>query len=326
VSTDAAGATPSEARSGGRRLARVFRPPLPSLRGRRRSGGFGRHEWWGLAFVVPMLTLFAVFKFWPMAQAFWLSLTSYDLLSEPRFVGWENYRTLLGDPLFRQSIWATTYYVAGVAAPVWVFALALALAFNRPLPGRHLLRLLYFLPVVMPAVVVAMIWRFIYHPHGLFNTALASVGLPTFDWLANRNAVMPAFIFAGWWRVVPYFMVIYLAGLQAIPRTYYEAAEIDGASALRRLSRITLPLLKPTILLVIVISVIMTSKVFVNALIMTGGGPDGATRVLPLFIYETGFRFFKMGLASAASVFLFAVVMIFTLVQFYLFKDSADRD
>jgi ABC-type sugar transport system permease subunit len=161
-----------------------------------------------------------------------------------------------------------------------------------------------------------------FHPYGLLNTGLQTLGLPAINWLADTRAVIPGFILASEWRFVPYFMILYLAGLQSIPGEYYEAASIDGASAPQRFRYITLPLLRPTILLVVVVSIILMSKVFTNVLIVTNGGPDGASRVLSLFIYQTGFQYFKMGLASAASIFLLAAVMVFTLVQLRLFREE----
>lgn len=301
---------------------------VPLVHGRLRaaravlSSGVARHQLWGLVFVLPILVLFVVFKFYPMLQASWLSLNDYDLLTPPRFAGLKNYLTLWEDPLFRQSAGATAYYVVGTCVPVWVLSLMLALVFNQAIPAKNVLRLAFFMPVIMPAIVVAVIWKFLYHPYGLLNTGIQGLGLRPIDWLADSTAVMPAFIIAGEWRLIPYFMIIYLAGLQNIPKDYYEAAAIDGASALQRFFYITLPLLRPTIVLVIVISVILTSKVFVNALVITNGGPNGATRVLPLFIYQTGFTFFKMGLASAAAIILLVVLMIFTAIQLRLFREE----
>ena len=281
-----------------------------------------RQQIWGYLFLAPMFLLLVVFKFVPMLQAFWLSLTDYDLLTEPKFVGLRNYVFLLTDPLFHQSVGATVYYVFGTCAPLWVLALGLALVFNTRLPAKNLLRSAYFMPAVMPVVVYAVIWRFMFHPYGLLNIGLEHVGIAPIDWLADARAIMPAFILSSEWRFVPYFMIIYLAGLQNVPVEYLEAAAIDGASTLQRFRYITLPLLKPTILLVVVISIIQMSKVFANVLIMSGGGPNGVTRVLPLFIYQTGFQFFKMGLACAASIFLLLGVLVFTVVQVQLFRDE----
>ena len=299
------------------------RRPRPSVRGLRGAltSSVARNRLWGAAFVLPLLVLFIVFKFYPMVQAFWLSLNDYDLLTPPRFTGLRNYVRLVGDPLFRQSAGATAYYVVGTCVPLWVLSLGAALAFNQAIPAKNILRAAFFMPVIVPAIVVAIIWKFLYHPYGLVNTGLQALGLAGVDWLADSAAVMPAFILAGEWRLIPYFTIIYLAGLQAIPQEYYEAAAIDGASSVQRFSHITVPLLRPTILLVIIVSVIFTSKVFVNALVITNGGPNGATRVIPLFIYQHAFTFFKMGLASAASMVLLLVLMIFTIVQLRLFSE-----
>ena len=282
-----------------------------------------RHQAWGYLFLAPMFLLLVVFKFIPMVQAFYLSLTSYDLLSPPRFVGLRNYVTLLEDPLFHQSVGVTAYYVFGTCILIWILSLGMALIFNAPLPAKNVLRTIYFMPAVVPVVVYAIIWLFMFHPYGLLNVALNTLGLPAVHWLSDTRAVMPGFILAALWRFVPYFMIIYLAGLQNIPHEYYEAAAIDGAAGVHAFRFITLPLLRPTVLLVIVVSIIFMSKVFTNVLIITAGGPDGATRVLSLFIYQTGFQFFKMGLASAASIFLLFGTMAFTLLQLRLFREEA---
>jgi multiple sugar transport system permease protein len=270
-----------------------------------------------------MFLLLVVFKFVPMLQAFYLSLTSYDLLSPPRFVGLRNYVTLLEDPLFHQSVGVTAYYVFGTCVLIWFVSLGLALIFNAPLPAKNVLRTIYFIPAIVPVVVYAIIWLFLFHPYGLLNVALHAIGLPAVQWLSDTRAVLPGFILSSLWRFAPYFMIIYLAGLQSIPLEYYEAAAIDGAAGAQAFRCVTLPLLRPTILLVVVVSIILMSKVFTNVLIITGGGPAGATRVLSLFIYQTGFQYFKMGLASAASIFLLFGTMTFTLLQLRLFREDA---
>jgi ABC-type sugar transport system permease subunit len=216
------------------------------------------------------------------------------------------------------------YYVAGSVIAIWLLSLLLALAFNREFPFKNILRSLYFMPVVMPSLIVAILWKFLYHPYGMFNAILNRFGLPPVDWLSSNQMAMPSLIVIGIWRGTPYFMIIFLAGLQAIPKEYYEAAAIDGATGWAAFRHVTLPLLKPTMVLVMVMSVIIAIKVFVNPMIVTNfGGPAGATRVLPLYIFQTGFEFFKMGLASAASMVLFAIVMAFTLVQLRLFREEA---
>lgn len=280
-----------------------------------------RRQAWAYAFLLPALLLLAVFKVVPMLRAFQLSFTSYSLLGPPTFVGLRNYRELATDPLFHQSLGATAYYVLGTCLPIWVLSLALALVFNA-LPGRTVLRLVYFVPAVVPVVVHAIIWRFMLHPYGLLNAGLAWLGLPGVDWLGDRAAVIPGLIMASEWRFVPLFAVLYLTGLQNIPTEYHEAAAIDGASWLQRFRFVTLPQLRPTILLVTAGSVIVASKSLTSVLVISGGGPDGASRVLPLFIFQTGFQYFKMGLASAASIVLLIATMTVTLIQLRLLRED----
>lgn len=277
---------------------------------------------WGFVFCLPALSFFAAFKFFPMLQAFALSFFAYDLLSAPEFVGLDNYTYLANDPTFHQALVATAQYVVGTTAPAWVLALGLALIFNQRFPGRTALRVIYFMPVLITQVVVAVLWKFLYHPNGFVNTNLAVFGVPRIEWLTDQNTAMLALVGVALWRLAPYFMIVFLAGLQAIPQEYYEASALDGAGQGAQFRHITLPLLKPTIFLVIVMTMLFSVRVFLYPLILTGGGPAGATRVVPLMIYETAFRFLKMGLASTMAVVLFALVMLLTVIQFRLFREG----
>ena len=258
-----------------------------------------RLRWAGFLFVLPALIHLATFKFYPMLEAFWLSFHRYDLMSPPVF---------------------SAKYMFGVALPEWFLALGSALLLNRQIPGRSLIRLAYFFPIAMSQIVVAMVWKFMYHPHGLVNTILEFFWIGRINWLSTEETALPALIIIGIWRGIPLFAVLYLAGLQSIPKEYYEAAAIDGAGPLQRLLHITVPLLLPTILLVIVMSLLSAVKVFLNPLVMTEGGPNGSTRVLPYFIYETGFAYFRMGEAAAASMVLFAFVLVLTLINLRLLR------
>lgn len=271
-------------------------------------------------FVLPALVLFLAFRFWPMLQVLWLSLHRYDLLSPPRFIALDNYTRLVHDPLFAQSLTATAYYVAGTCLPLWVLSLALALVLDAVPFGKGFFRAAVFLPAIIPSVVLPILWRFLYHPYGLVNSLLNSAALPSVSWLSDARTVVPSFIVTSEWRFVPLFMVIYLAGLQSIPDEYHDAARVDGASAVQRFFTITLPLLRPTIGVVVVTSVILTAKSLVLALLMTNGAPGGASRLLSLFVYQNAFIFLKLGYASAASVVLLAVLAIFTALQMRWFR------
>ncbi len=269
--------------------------------------------------ILPTLAILLIFRFLPMLEAFYLSLTQYDLVHPPKFIGLANFVDLVQDPLFLKSARVSLTYVAFSVVPVLPLSLGLAVLFNRSLWFKNLLRSAIFMPVVMPAVVMAVVWTFMYQQDGVVNTLLGWVGIDPIAWLRSSASALWAVILVGIWRATPYYMVIFLAGLQAIPTDYYDAAKIDGAGGWASFWHITLPLLKPTTLLVVVMNVIVAMKVFAVPLIMTGGGPADATRVLPLFIYQTAFEFFDMGRAAAMSVFLFVGVMLFSFIQVRMF-------
>ncbi len=299
------------------------------LAARRYSRPAGRPFWrlhfqrritlWGIAFVAPALLFFAVFKFGPMIWAIELSFTSYDMVSAPTFVGLENYRKLAGDPVFLASLTNTLVYIAGSTVLITVVSLGLAMAINSQVPGARYCMMAMFLTNLMPIIAVCLVWRFLLHPFGLITQLLAPFGVDRVDWLTDSRTAMPAIIAVTTWRFAPYFMVVFLAGLLAIPRDYYEAAEIDGATARHRFVHVTLPLLMPTIFFVVVISALLSARIFLMPYIMTGGGPGNATRVLSMLIYETGFSYLKMGEAAAISVVLFAIMLVFTMGQMRLF-------
>jgi ABC-type sugar transport system permease subunit len=273
----------------------------------------------GVAIILPTLAILAIFRFLPMVQALYLSVTAYDLVRPPRFVGLANFASLLQDPLFLKSARVSLTYVLFSVVPVLPLSLGLAVLFNRSIFIKNVLRSAIFMPVVMPAVVMAVVWTFMYQQDGVINTMLGFLGIDPIPWLRSSATALWAVILIGIWRATPYYMVIFLAGLQAIPADYYDAAKIDGAGRWGTFRYITLPLLKPTMLLVIVMNVIVAMKVFAVPMIMTGGGPADSTRVLPLFIYQTAFEFFDMGRAAAMSVFLFVGVMLFSFIQVRLF-------
>jgi len=278
-----------------------------------------RIQLWGVAFVIPTIAFFIVFKYGPMIAAMELSFTSYDMVSTPQFVGLENYRSLAADPVFQESLFNTFIYIAGSTFLITVLGLALALAINARVPGgRHCMTAM-FLTNLMPIIAVCLVWKFLLHPYGLVNQLLQPFGIERVDWLTNSSTAMPAIIAVTVWRFAPYFMVVFLAGLLAIPDDYYEAAQLEGAGALRRFWHITLPLLAPMVVFVIIVSALLCSRIFLMPYVITGGGPGNATRVLSMLIYDTGFSYLKMGRAAAISVILFAIMMVFTFLQMRLF-------
>jgi len=290
--------------------------PAPRARPLWRIRYSRRLQLWGVGFVLPTILFFIVFKYGPMLWAIEMSFTSYDMVSTPNFVGFENYRRLAGDPVFWETLTNTLIYICGSTALITVVGLGLALAISAGVPGsRHCMGAM-FLTNLMPIIAVCLVWKFLLHPHGLVTQLL---GLQSVNWLTSSELAMPAIIGITVWRFAPYFMVVFLAGLLAIPKDYYEAAQLDGANAFRRFWSITLPLLTPTIFFVVVISALLSARIFLMPYIITGGGPGNATRVLSMLVYETGFSYLKMGLAAAISVVLFSIMMIFTVLQMRLF-------
>ena len=300
------------------------------LAGRRRPrlGLHARRATWGAVFVAPAMAFFALFSFYPTLNAIYLSLTRYDLAHPPQFVGLGNYVHLANSSYFGDSLRITAEYSLGTAVPIWIVSLSLALVFNRPMRSREILKTLYFSPVVMSGIVVAMIWIILYNPNGLVNALLEGALKPLLHktnlfWLTDVDLAIPALVITSVWRSFGYYMVVFLAGLTAIPTEYYEAASIDGANGLQRLRFITLPLLKPTLLFVMVISLIGAFQSFGLQFVMTQGGPNNATMVIALQIYQYAFLFQKMGEASAMSIVMFAIIMSITLLQVRLLRGGS---
>jgi multiple sugar transport system permease protein len=286
-----------------------------------------RLAWTGFLFVLPAMVFFAIFAFWPMINAFYLSLFEYDMLTPKEFIGLGNYQDLLESTPFLNSLKTTAIYAFGVSIPIWVLSLLTAMLLNQKLRLRSLFRAVFFSPMVMPLVVLAVIWSLLYHPFGPINSVILSPFIKIGDlpaWLKSANHALIAVIIMAIWRATGYYAVVFLAGLQNIPNEYYEAAKLDGASAWAVFWNITWPLLRPTTLFVVVVSIINALRHFDAIWVMTGGGPGDATRVLAVLIYETGLSFFKMGKASAMSIVLFIFVMGFTIIQLRLFRSEVN--
>jgi multiple sugar transport system permease protein len=277
------------------------------------------HE--GLAaglFLLPNLIGFLIFTAIPVGAAFVLAFYDYDLLLGASWAGLENFREMFTvDRVFRAALFNTVYFTA-VSVPLSVvLGLATAILVNQALRGVVIFRSIFLLPYVTVTVALSLVWKWLYLPDiGLINSALGAVGIDGPAWLTSQTWAMPALILMSVWKGFGYNMVIFLAGLQGIPDHLYDAAKVDGATAWRRFLNVTLPLLSPTTFFVVVISVISSFQVFDQALIMTNGGPGTATTTLVLYIYQKGFQSFDMGYAAAVALVLFAVIFVFTVVQF----------
>jgi len=279
-------------------------------------------------FLVPSLALIGVFFFLPVVASLLLSVTDFDIygIANPgntRFVGLENYSRLLRTPDFWLAL-RNTFYFAFVGGPLTIaVSLGAALLLSSKLVRfKGFFRTIYFTPFVTTLVAVAIVWKYLYHTrYGLFNYGLGAIGIGPIDWLGDPHWAMPSIILMAVWKSFGYNMLIFIAGLQAIPEDLYDAAEIDGASAVRRFFSITLPMLAPTLVFVSVITMIGYFQLFAEPYVMTQGGPLRSTTSVVLLMYEEGFRWWRMGNAAAIAFVLFIVILLATLVQFRLQKE-----
>jgi multiple sugar transport system permease protein len=299
----------------GRRLsalqAHAARPPRLSLA--------RQEELLAYLFILPSLLGFVIFLVVPMIASLGISFYDWELLTPPQFAGLKNYAALFTDNVFKDVVVNTVYYTFGLVPLNLVVSLGLAVWLNTKLRGMTWYRAAFFLPVITVTVAVALIWRWMYEPRaGIIDTALRAVGLPGPSWLGDTHTAMAAIIIMSVWKGFGYNMVLFLAGMQGIPVTIYEAAMIDGANAWQRFWNITLPLLTPMVFLAVVLTVISSFQVFDQAYVMTNGGPANATNTIVLYIYQNGFQYFRMGYASAIAWVLFGVIFLFTLAQMRL--------
>jgi len=274
---------------------------------------------WGLfgLLVGPNLLLLAAFTYWPLLFNAYLSLTEWNMLSpEKPFVGLENYRGLATDAAFWRIVGNTFYFVGvGVAATLGL-ALSAALLLNQRLRGRGFARAVVFAPTVLTGSAIAIVWIYVFDPtYGLFRVCLSALGLASPRWLTDPHFAMPALLIVYVWKTFGYAVVVYLAGLQSVPKELYEAATVDGASAWERFRHVTLPGLSPITFFLVVTSVLASFQAFDIVAVMTRGGPVDATNTLIFHLYEEGFVAFHAGRAAAVGVVLFGLMLTVTVVQ-----------
>jgi multiple sugar transport system permease protein len=300
------------------------RAPRPAA-----TGGGWRRDLTGWAFAAPFVILFGVFLAIPILVSFALSFTSFnqrDLVNPigTSFVGLDNYGRLLSDAKFWKSL-VNTFYFVGVGVPLTLaIGLLIASALSRGITKfRTAFRVGYYLPVITSIVAIAVVWRFLLNPDiGLINVALGSIGIQGPDWLASKTLAMPSIIAMAVWRNLGFAMVVFIAGLQAIPVSLYEAASIDGAGRWSAFRYVTLPMLRPTILFMLVITTIGYLQLFEEPFVMTDGGPLDATLSVTMYMYQQGFEFFKQGYASAIAYVLFVIVAVIAFLQFRFLRSE----
>jgi multiple sugar transport system permease protein len=280
---------------------------------------------WRFAYLVllPTLILFTYLRVFPTAWAFVMSFFEWGLVKPAeKFVGLDNYTNLLSDKNFQTALFNTTVFAVATTVLSVVLAVALAAVLARGVRGRTggLIELLYFAPVLVPMVPVTLGWREIFnYNHGVLNSFLGIFGINRVPWLSDPTMALVAVIILSVWKQVGYNMIILIVGMRAIPRVYDEAAAVDGASAWQRFRHITMPLLAPVTLFVIVITTIASYNVFTQVYVLASdvqGAPGRLVRVIVYDLFENGFRFFKMGYASAEAVYLFLIILVLTLIQF----------
>ncbi len=268
---------------------------------------------------MPAIIFLGLTSFVPILQAIYLSFTDYDLIGEPNFIGWQNYDKLWRDRIFWQTLGNTLTYLIFAVPSLVILSLALAILVNQKIRAIKFFRAIYYFPVVVSVVVAGIAWKWVYAQNGILNYFLSIVSSQNISipWLTDPRTAIFAVISVVIWRGVGYYMVIYLAGLQSIPQDLYEAAAIDGSDGWQKHFDITIPLMRPYIILVSVISSISAMKIFEEVYIMSPqGGPANATKTIVYHLYDQGFTSLEMGYASAIGVFLFLVIFIISIATF----------
>lgn len=282
-------------------------------------------------FIAPVVILFVVFVLGPLVASFYWSFTEYDAIHAPKWVGFANYRNIFfDDPRFWKSIRNTIFYTL-IIPPGVALALVLAIAVDQKIRFKNFFSMAYFMPSVTSVIAISVIWKWLFagEKYGLINHFLLMLGFKPVDWLMSPVWTLPAIMIMSVWAGLGYNMILFLAGLQTIPRTVYEAAEIDGANAWGQFWHVTLPLLKPTLVFVVIIGFIASFQVFESIYIMTesefgiGGVLDSALTIVA-YLYDMGFRKFQMGYASALAYIVFAVVFLITIINIKFLKTRVE--
>jgi len=273
--------------------------------------------------LAPAVLLFAIFNIYPLLYSGFLSVMDWNGFSPERtFVGLDNYRAIFASSQFRNALTVTLKYTVGVTVLSVVLGLVIAVLLNADIRGRNIYRLIYFLPVVTSTVAAAVVWRYLMTPGtGYADGFLRNLGLtpPSPAWLRNPDWALRIVILVGVWKRLGFNIVVFLAGLQNIPKDFYEAATVDGAGTVQRFRHITVPLISPITLLLVIMSIIDAFLIFDVVYVMTDGGPVGTTEVVGLLLYRQAFRYFNLGDASAMGWVIFAIVFVVTLIQWKFF-------
>ena len=282
------------------------------------SLSYKHQQWfWGYLFIFPAMLGFFLFMLYPMLSGVLISFTKWSGFGAQEWAGTANYIKMFNDKHFIKAVWNTIYYTLGILTIGVPLALILAMFLNQKfLKGRNFFRAIYYLPVISMMVAVSMLWKWLLSTnHGLVNYFIGLIGLPPVNWLLDPHWAMPGLILMSIWKGTGFNMVIFLAGLQGIPRVYYEVADIDGANWWHKFRHVTLPLLSPATFFIIITTMIHSFQIFQQAYIMTEGGPQESTTTIVYYVYKNAFEWFNMGYACAQAVLLLIILILATYLQ-----------
>ena len=295
------------------------RGPAPARRTGTTSDLHRRERRWAAAFIAPVVLGFVLFAVLPFCFSLYAAFTNWNGLSAPTFTGLENFRLMMADDYFWQALWNTLFLMIGIPIGLSI-SLVLAMAMNRRMPGRSVFRVIYYLPVVTSLAAISILWQWAFNgDFGLINQGLALIGIDGPNWLQEASTSKPALVLMMVWKGLGFSMLLYLAALQSVPRSLYEAAELDGAGAWGTFRHITFPMLRPVTFFLVVTNIIGGSQVFTEVNIMTpNGGPEFSTATIVWYIWQKGFQNLQLGYATAMSLALGLIVFVITLIQFRL--------
>ncbi|WP_055107301.1 carbohydrate ABC transporter permease [Paenibacillus ihumii] len=289
-----------------------------------KSNLYRKEKLYGLLYVSPPIIGFLLFTLFPVAYSFYGSFTDWDGLGQMNFLGLSNFKELFTDELFHKASFNTIFMMIGIPIGI-LLALLLALGLNRGIPGTTTFRVIYYVPVISSLAAISIMWSWAFNgDYGLVNQFLEIFGIKGPNWLMNKHTVKPALIMMTVWKGLGYTMLLYLAALQSVPRSYYEAAELDGANGFAAFRHITWPMVKPVTFFIVVTNIIGGSQIFTEINIMTStGGPEYSSASVVFYIWQKAFSNLQMGYASAMAVVLGIFIFIVTLIQFKMNEKSS---
>ena len=289
-----------------------------------KSNLYRKERIYGYLFILPPVLGLLIFTLFPVVYSFYGSLTDWDGLGSMNFIGFDNFKDVFTDELFYKAAFNTLFYMIGIPIGI-VLALLLALGLNRKIPGTTTFRVIYYIPVISSLAAISILWNWAYNgDYGLVNQFLDLFGIDGPNWLMNKHSIKPAIILMTVWKGLGYTMLLYLAALQSVPKTYYEAAELDGASGFKAFRHITWPMVKPVTFFIVVTNIIGGSQIFTEINIMTPkGGTEFSSASVVFYIWDKAFGNLQMGYASAMAVVLGLFIFVVTLIQFRMNEKSS---